>query len=234
MPNIVITGASKGIGKALAEIFVKQGNHLCICARNEVDLTRTKYELSILNAHSKVFTMPCDMSKKNEVKQFAHFVLQHFDKIDVLINNAGVFLGGQMHNEAEGALEKMIDTNLYSAYYLTRHLVSNMQQHKSGQIFNICSIASFVAYPHGGSYAVSKFAMLGFSKSLREEMKPFGIKVCSVMPGATLTESWTGVDIPKERFMPAEDVAKIIYSVYELSDRTDVEEIVMRPQLGDL
>jgi NADP-dependent 3-hydroxy acid dehydrogenase YdfG len=174
------------------------------------------------------------VSKKDDVKLFADFVLQQFDKIDVLINNAGVFLGGQMHNEAEGTLEKMIDTNLYSAYYLTRHLVPNMQQHNGGHIFNICSIASFVAYPHGSSYAVSKFAMLGFSKSLREEMKPYGIKVCSVMPGATLTESWSGVDIPKERFMPAEDVAKMVYSVYQLSDRTDVEEIVLRPQLGDL
>ncbi len=146
MPNIVITGASKGIGKAIAEIFVKHGNHVCICARNEADLMQTKNELSALNTNAKVFAMPCDMSKKNEVKQFADYTLQQFNKVDVLINNAGVFLGGQMHNEAEGTLEKMIDTNLYSAYNLTRHLVPNMQQNKSGQIFNICSIASFVAY----------------------------------------------------------------------------------------
>jgi short-subunit dehydrogenase len=234
MPNIVITGASKGIGKSLAEIFVKHGNHVCLCARSEVALTQTKNELLALNTNTEVHTFSCDVSKKDDVKQFADFVLQRFNTVDVLINNAGVFLGGQMHNEAEGTLEQMINTNLYSAYYLTRHLLPRMQQKKSGHIFNICSIASFVAYPHGGSYAISKFAMLGFSKSLREEMKPYGIKVCSVMPGATLTESWSGVDIPKERFMPSEDVAKMVFSVYSLSDRTDVEEIVLRPQLGDL
>jgi short-subunit dehydrogenase len=234
MPNIVITGASKGIGKSLAEIFVKHGNHVCLCARNEAALTQTKNELLALNPNVEVHTFSCDVSKKDDVKQFANFVLQQFGTVDVLINNAGVFLGGQMHTEPEGTLEQMIDTNLYSAYYLTRHLLPRMKEQQHGHIFNICSIASLVAYPHGGSYAISKFALLGFSKSLREEMKPHGIKVCSVMPGATLTASWGGVDIPQERFMPAEDVAKMVFSVYSLSDRTDVEEIVLRPQLGDL
>lgn len=234
MANIIITGASKGIGKAIAEIFVKHGNNVCICARNENELQNTVSNLKLLNKEAKIFFAVCDMSIKEDVKYFAEFALQQFDKIDVLVNNAGVFIGGQMHNELSGTLEKMIDTNLYSAYYMSRHIIPNMQQNKCGYIFNMCSIASFVAYPHGGSYAVSKFAMLGFSKSLREEMKPFGIKVCSVMPGATHTESWSGIDIPEERFMPVEDVAQMIYTASLLSNRTDVEEIVLRPQLGDL
>ncbi len=234
MANIIITGASKGIGKAVAEIFVKHGHNVCICARNEETLKETAAKLKALNTQSEIYFKSTDMSDKKSVEDFANFALQHFNKVDVLINNAGVFIGGQMHNEKEGTLEKMIDTNLYSAYYMSRHIIPNMQQHKSGYIFNICSIASFVAYPHGGSYAISKFAMLGFSKSLREEMKPFGIKVCSVMPGATHTESWNGVDIAEERFMPAEDVAQMIYTTTFLSSRTDIEEIVLRPQLGDL
>lgn len=234
MANIIITGASKGIGKAIAEIFVTNGHNVCICARNEEALKETAAKLKNINTHSKVYFKTADMSDKKSVKDFANFTLQNFNQVDVLINNAGVFIGGQMHNEQEGTLEKMIDTNLYSAYYMSRYIIPNMQQYKSGYIFNICSIASFVAYPHGGSYAISKFAMLGFSKSLREEMKPFGIKVCSVMPAATYTESWNGADIPEERFMPAEDVAQMIYATYQLSNRTDVEEIVLRPQLGDL
>ena len=234
MPNIVITGASKGIGKAIAEIFVKHQANVCICARNESDLNTAVAELKSMNSTVQIFAKVCDMSLKEEVKSFAAYVLQVFDTIDVSVNNAGVFIGGQMHNEPEGTLEKMIDTNLFSAYYLTRYLLPNMLTNKSGHIFNICSIASFMAYPHGGSYSVSKFAMLGFSKSLREELKPFGIKVCSVMPGATLTNSWNGVDLPEERFMPAEDVAKMVYGVFSLSSRTDIEEIVLRPQLGDI
>jgi short-subunit dehydrogenase len=109
-----------------------------------------------------------------------------------------------------------------------------MKSAKSGHIFNICSIASIQAYPNGGSYAISKFAMLGFSKCLREELKEFGIRVSAIMPGATKTASWEGVDIPDDRFMKAEDIAETIYAAYILSSRSVVEEIIIRPLLGDL
>ena len=98
----------------------------------------------------------------------------------------------------------------------------------------MCSIASFTAYANGGSYSISKFAMLGMSKALREELKDKGIKVTAIMPGATLTASWEGVDIPPERFMKSEDVAEATWSAYRMSERSIVEEIVIRPQLGDL
>jgi hypothetical protein len=91
-----------------------------------------------------------------------------------------------------------------------------------------------MAYSNGGSYAISKFALLGFSKCLRSELKGHGIRVTAVMPGATLTESWRGTDLNEDRFMKAEDVAETIYSAYTLSDRSVVEEIILRPQLGDL
>ncbi|MEL7342484.1 MAG: SDR family NAD(P)-dependent oxidoreductase, partial [Bacteroidota bacterium] len=87
---------------------------------------------------------------------------------------------------------------------------------------------------NGGSYSISKFAMLGFSKNLREELKPHGIRVMSVMPGATFTASWEGVDVPEERLMPAEDVASMVWAMYNTSYRTVVEEIIIRPMLGDL
>ena len=154
--------------------------------------------------------------------------------VDVLINNAGVFVPGQVHNEEEGMLEKMIDTNLYSAYRLTRGLVQGMIDKKSGHIFNICSTASFMPYVNGSSYCISKFAMLGMSKVLREELKEHNVRVTSVMPGATFTASWEGVDLPEERFMKAEDVAEAIWQAYVLSKRTVMEELVLRPQLGDL
>src|SRR5690349_20420076 len=98
----------------------------------------------------------------------------------------------------------------------------------------MCSIASFKAYANGGSYAISKFAMLGFSKGLREELTPFNIRVTAVMPGATKTASWEGTDLPDSRFMKVEDVADSVYAAYALSKRSVVEEIVIRPQLGDI
>src|SRR5260370_41716527 len=97
----------------------------------------------------------------------------------------------------------------------------------------MCSIASIKAYPNGGSYAISKFALLGFTKVLREEMKPFNIRVTAVMPGATKTASWDGVDLPDSRFMKTEDIAEVIFNACYISARTLVEELIIRPQFGD-
>ncbi|MBC7721603.1 MAG: SDR family oxidoreductase, partial [Pedobacter sp.] len=123
---------------------------------------------------------------------------------------------------------------LYSAYHLTRALLPKMMEQKSGSIFNICSIASLQAYANGGSYSISKYALLGFSKNLREELKPYGIKVSAVMPGATFTDSWAGSGINLERIMEANDVAKMVFAASQLSPQAVMEDIVLRPQLGDL
>ena len=98
----------------------------------------------------------------------------------------------------------------------------------------MCSVASIKAYPNGGSYAISKFALLGFTKCLREELKDKGVKVTAILPGATWSDSWAGVDLPQERLMPASDIADIIWGTYVLSDVAVVEELLIRPQLGDL
>ncbi len=232
--NIVITGASKGIGRALAIRFAQNGHDLALCSRNISDLQQLKNELKSIHPAINIIISSTDVSKKEEVKEFANSILQQWDKLDVLINNAGVFIPGSIKDEDENNLPQMIETNLYSAYHLTKALLPVMQQAKSGHIFNICSIASFTAYPNGGSYSISKFALLGFSRCLREELKQDNIKVTAVMPGATLTDSWKGVEIPEERFIPAGDIAAIIYNTTQLSPGTAIEDIVIRPQLGDL
>jgi len=234
MATAIITGGTKGIGKAVCDIFIQNGFDISLNARNQKDLDKVKEEYSVKYPHQKVHTAQVDMSKKEEVKAYAAEVLNEMDTIDVLVNNAGTFMPGQIINEEEGQLEKMIDTNLYSAYYMTRGIITKMQEQGRGYIFNMCSIASFMAYPNGGSYAISKFALLGFSKSVREEVKEMGIKVSSIMPGATWSDSWKGVDLPDERLMKATDVAQSIWSAYNLSDSAVLEEIVLRPQLGDL
>ncbi|MEO7989912.1 MAG: SDR family oxidoreductase [Chryseolinea sp.] len=230
---IVVTGGTKGIGLAVIEKFAAQGFDVVACARNAAELD--SLGKSIEGKYSvKVFTKSTDMGDKVQVNAFADFVLSLHRPIDVLVNNAGFFIPGEISTEPDGTLESMINANLYSAYNLTRGLVGEMKKKKSGHIFNICSIASFTAYSNGGSYAISKFALLGFSKCLREELKKFNIRVTAVMPGATKTRSWDGIDLPDDRFMPAEDIAETIFSAYALSGRSVVEEIVIRPQLGDI
>ena len=230
--NIVITGAGKGMGKSMAEKFAA-GNNLFICARNTTELAAVKNELEA-QYDCKIFYFSADLSLKKDVIDFGNWVLQHAAKIDVLINNAGQFIPGSIYNEEEGLLEKMIGINLYAAYNLTRVLLPTMMAKKHGHIFNICSIASLTAYNNGGSYSISKFALMGFSKNLREELKQYNIKVTSVYPGAVYTSSWYGSNIPPSRIMEASDIADLVYASSKLSVQACVEDILVRPQQGDI
>jgi len=230
---LVVTGGTKGIGRALVLKFAENGFNIITCSRNEADLNVLKEEVEKLYNVS-IFIHTSDLSKKEEVNRFAEFVLNTTPKIDVLINNTGVFMPGSIKEEPDGNLEMMMNTNLFSAYNLTRALLPVILPHKEGHIFSMSSIAGITAYESGGSYSITKYAMQGFTKCLREELKEEGIKVTAVLPGATFTASWEGVDLPHERFMKAEDVADSVWSAYALSERTVVEEIVLRPQLGDI
>ena len=233
MMNIVITGGSKGMGKAMAEKFASAGNKIIICSRNEKELAATADELNEKFVNSVTY-FSADLSKKNEVQKFANFILEKNIPVDVLINNAGSFIPGSVYNEEEGTLKKMIATNLYSAYHLTRALLPSMMKRKQGHIINISSIAALKAYSNGGAYSISKFAIMGFSKNLREEMKPFNIKVTTVYPGAVYTSSWEGADIPASRIMEVNDIAETVYTCTILSPQACVEDIIIRPLPGDL
>lgn len=232
--NVVITGASKGIGKAIAINFAAMGANLFLCARNEISLYNAVAELQQKYPACTVNAKIADMSKKEDAKNFGEWILDRTKQIDILINNAGQFIPGSIYNEAEGLLEQMINVNLYSAYHLTRTLLPSMIAANRGHIFNLCSIASLQAYSNGGSYSISKFALLGFSKNLREELKPHHIKVTAVYPGAVMTESWGDFDNSNQRIMEASDIAAMISAASKLSAQAVVEDIIIRPQLGDL
>ncbi|AWW31556.1 short-chain dehydrogenase [Echinicola strongylocentroti] len=231
--SILVTGGTKGIGKAIIRRFASEGFAIFTCARGQEDLAQLKREIESDFPAVEFAYKVADLSKKEEVKALAEAVKEVFVP-DVLVNNTGVFLPGAIHDEPDGNFELMMQTNLYSAYYLVREFAQEMISRKSGHIFSMGSIAGLTAYANGGSYAISKWAMRGMTQCLRQELLPHQIKVTSVMPGATLTASWEGVDIPEERFMKAVDVAESVWSAYNLSPQSVVEEIVIRPQLGDL
>jgi len=231
---IVITGGTKGIGRALVEVFASNGWDVVTCSRNEKSLRQLKDSIEKENEGVQIYYQAADLSEKEQTENFVRFVNGINRPVQVLINNTGVFIPGTIHEEPEGHMETMMKTNLYSAYYLTRGLIGGMMKRRSGHIFNICSTASITPYINGGSYCISKYAQYGMTKVLREEMKSFGVRVTAVLPGATLTASWEGTDLPEERFMPPEDVAIAIWNAYSLSPRTVMEELLIRPQLGDI
>jgi short-subunit dehydrogenase len=230
---VVVTGAGKGIGNAIAEKFAAAGNNLFICARNEKELSETATMLEA-KYNCKVYYFPADLSEKKSAQDFGNWVLHQTVHVDILVNNAGQFIPGSIYDEEEGLLEKMVNINLYAAYNLTRKLLPGMMQNKVGHVFNICSIAALKAYANGGSYSISKFALMGFSKNLREELMPYNIKVTAVYPGAVYTSSWYESGVPESRIMEAADIADIIFATSKLSTQACVEDIIIRPQLGDI
>ena len=153
---------------------------------------------------------------------------------EVLVHNTGTFLPGQILNEAPGTFEQLMAVNVGSAYHLSRALLPGMVARRQGFVGVVCSTASVVAYTNGGSYCMSKFALLALSKLLRQELSPHGIGVTALLPGATYTDSWADSGLPSERFMQPADVAGLLWAAYRASPGAVVEEILMRPLAGDI
>ncbi|QJW92152.1 SDR family oxidoreductase [Spirosoma taeanense] len=222
-PLIVVTGGTKGIGRAIVDKFVAGGFDAVVCARS-VDAVHGTGRLPFA----------ADLATRQGVDELANYVRSLGRPVEVLVNNTGIFQPGQIHNEAEGTFEQLMNTNVGSAYHLTRALVGEMIARRQGHIFMMCSTASITPYTNGGSYCISKFALLGMSRVLREELKPHDVKVTAILPGATFTASWEGSGLPEDRFMKVEDIANSAWAAYTLSKSAVVEEILIRPQLGDI
>lgn len=231
--NALITGASRGIGKAVAHVFGLHGYNLFLTARREATLLATREELQTAYPHLSIEAQALDVSNKPEAQMVAAWVSDAADTVDVVVNNAGTFVPGNLLDQGDDTLEKQMAVNFYSAYWITKGLLPKMVVQQSGHIFNMGSIAGLQAYPGGGAYSISKAALMAFSKNLRRELMPHGVKVTTVIPGAVYTDSWAGHVAP-ERIMEAGDVAQLIYACSRLSPQAVVEELVLRPQLGDL
>lgn len=231
--NAVITGASRGIGRAIAEKYASLGHDILICSKNLRLLEDTAEDIRKSYPAVQVRAKAADLSKRPDIADFAEWCLSHGEP-DILVNNAGIYLPGNVHDEPEGQMEKIMDINFYSAYHLTRFLLPSMIQRRRGHIFNISSIASLDAYPGGGAYSISKYALMGFSKNLRYELRDKGVKVTTIYSGAVETDTWGGFDNSNSRIMLASDIADTIAAAGSLSSQAVIEDIIIRPQLGDL
>ncbi|GAB5521465.1 MAG: SDR family oxidoreductase [Rhodothermales bacterium] len=233
MPTIVITGASQGLGAAIATAFaVVPEARLVLAARNATKLHAVAEQCHTLGAETLV--QPCDVTDETAVAALAEAALDTFGVPEVLVNNAGVFLAAPFHETKLADFRWQLDVNLVSAFLVTQTFLEPMRKKQRGTVFFIGSVASLKGYPRGAAYAAAKHGVLGLARTLREETKADGLRVTTVFPGATLTPSWDGFDGPPDRLMPPEDVAQALVDIYQLSDRSVVEEILLRPQLGDL
>jgi short-subunit dehydrogenase len=233
-PTVVITGASQGIGAAIARAFAAElkGVNLALVARSSANLTAVARDCSDLGANPGIF--PCDVSDEAAVTALEAAVRLRFGAVDVLINNAGKYVGAPFLSTTTADFDRMLSTNLRSLFLVSRAFAPGMVRRRRGDIFNMGSIAGITALAGAPAYTAAKFGVAGLSKAMRAEFRDKGVRVCCVHPGATVSPSWKGSGVPAKRMMPAEDVAAAFLSLYTMTRRTVVEEVVLRPQLGDL
>lgn len=223
----VISGATKGLGKAIALALAQQGYSLALTARNSSDLDKLNDEIS-RNFNVDVFSFTADLSDKTQTLEFANKILKKYKSIDVLINNVGRYDVDRITDENVD-FEFMMKVNLNSAYYLSKNISANMCQNNKGHIFNICSVLSFSTRANAASYTISKHALKGFNDVLREEMREYGVKVTAIYPGSINTTSWEGIMAPKELFVQTEDIVGIIKACLKTSKNANIEEVVIKP-----
>jgi short-subunit dehydrogenase len=232
--NAIITGATKGIGRAIVMELAANNYNIIFCARDEKEVQILQNELTSKYSHLQFFGMRADMEESSDVRDFAEFAIGSVGHVDILINNAGLYIPSGIIEEDTECLQRQMQVNVFAPHYLSKFFASRMIEAGKGHIVNICSIASLEPVVRAGSYSVSKTALLGLNKALREELRPAGIKVTAVLPGSTLTDSWTGTELPKDWFILPEDVAKSIINCLQMSSGANIDEIIIRPLYGKI
>ncbi|QQL49171.1 SDR family oxidoreductase [Mucilaginibacter ginkgonis] len=232
MKNAVITGATKGIGRAIAFALAKQGLNLAICSRNSEDLERTRSALIEIAPGIKVFTSQTDAANKIQLLKFAADAEQHLGEINVLVNNLGIFIPTSILDDSEDAFDTLISANLRPAYELYRYFGKKAKGSGLRHIFNISSIAALHPVINAGMYTVTKASTLSLSHIMRLEMQQYGVKVTAVVPGSTLTSSWDSVATDKSKFVLPEDIAAAVTTIYNMSAGANVDEITITPLFG--
>ncbi|MBI5326460.1 MAG: SDR family oxidoreductase [Ignavibacteriae bacterium] len=232
---IWITGGSRGIGASIALRFADTNATIALSARTEKSFIGLKKEL----ANSKnVFFFPCDVSNQDEVSETQKNINKKLGKIDILINNAGVAKFKSFDELSVEDYHSMINTNLFGTFITSKTVLPSMIKRKKGIILNIISVAAEKTFKGSSLYSASKAGVLAMSRSMREDLREKGIKVVDILPGATETELWSGNSRKKygHRMMQPENLGEIIFNILKnsLSDNFMIEEVVVRPQLGDL
>jgi len=229
----VVTGASQGIGQAIAEEFAARNDaKVALVARTESKL-RTVAEAC--RAHGGTpLVVPTDVTNDAAVAHMAETVTGEWGVPDVLVNNAGAFTYAPLDDLTLDGFRDQIDINLTGAFAVTQAFLPAMRERESGHLFFMGSVASIMAYPGNAGYCAAKHGLRGLARVVREETKVEGVRVTTVLPGATDTPTWEGADIPSDRFMAPADVAQSVVDAYHLSDRTVLEELLLRPQEGDV
>ncbi|SEO48048.1 SDR family oxidoreductase [Mucilaginibacter sp. AW1-7] len=234
MKNALITGSTKGMGRAIAVAFANEGLNVAICSRNEKELFEFADLLNRSNPGIKVFAKVADGSNKAQLLAFATAAQQELGFIDVVVNNLGTFIPSSILDDADDTFDKQLKTNLMPTYELYRFFGKTMITAHKGHFFNICSVAALNPVVQAGSYSITKYALLGLTKIMRLETQEHGVKVTAIIPGSTLTDSWKDAVVDKNTMVLPEDISSAIINIYRMSPGANVDEIIIKPAPGQL
>lgn len=230
--NILITGGSRGIGKAIAKELSKESHNLLLVSQNEINLKNTQNELQN-EFKNHILIKECDLSKEEEINKLKDYCIENNFKPNVLVLSAGIFIEGTLINSNSKDFYDTMNVDLYHVYHMVKIFIDDLKHQKDSKIIIIGSTASLEAYSVGALYGVAKWSLKGYAINLRKELMAENIGVTLINPGGTLTDLWDGEDVPKDRLLEPSDIGKIVSMILLLSPQAVVEEIVVRPILGD-
>ena len=224
---VLVTGGSRGIGKAIAARLAALGAAVAICGRNEIKLQETKSELETSGA--RIFAMKADVTRPGEIATLVSEIETQLGMIDILVNNAGIGMFGAVQEKTEQDWDSVMDTNLKSVFLLCREVVPRMIAAQKGDIVNISSLAGKNVFPGGGLYCAAKWGLQGLSGCLAEDLRGHGIRVSVICPGSVATEF--GGRGPKDasKVLQAQDVAHAVAMVLTQGPQSFISEVQLRP-----
>jgi NAD(P)-dependent dehydrogenase (short-subunit alcohol dehydrogenase family) len=225
----IVTGGTKGIGRAIADALVREGLNVCISARSADEIEAAVADLNELNGGNVVGAV-CDVRDHDEVIALVAHTVAELGSIDVLVNNAGIGIFGKVEDTSAEDFRAVIETNLMGVFYCCREAIPEMKKRGGGYIINISSLAGTNAHPKMAAYNASKFGLNGFSEALMQEVRHDGIKVSYIMPGSVNTEF--GGDEPNEekswQLQPS-DIARVVLDLLHHDDRSLPSRVEIRP-----
>jgi NADP-dependent 3-hydroxy acid dehydrogenase YdfG len=225
----LITGASRGIGFAIAQKLGQMGARLSLCARDAKRLEKSAKEIQGQGASAVAIL--ADVTRASDIASLVKKTEQSLGPIEILVNNAGIGYFAPIQDAAETNWDSVMDTNLKAVFLLSKAVAPGMIERRAGHIVNIASLAGKNAFAGGSIYCASKWGLLGLTQCMAEDLRPYGIRVCAICPGTVATEFSPHAGKDPRKMLQPEDVAHAVEMILTQAPQSFISEVLLRPTL---